>query len=457
MASSNDSGVDDSGRYGRYLAKDWFPDVRKYDPKITVEQWVEMLNDPSVVNDNGLKVLKRLKDIGGQASTAMLSDRYGLKPTFYNSVSSSTGRRVQARTNCPILEDETDASKYWPVLYLGRKAHKDERGSFLWRVRPELARALDQIDLSAIPLYEEPEEQEQEHRDAGDAPAASESYKKADFLREVFVSEADYERMAETLKHKQNIILQGAPGVGKTFAARRLAWSLMGKVDDDRVRFVQFHQNYSYEDFIIGYKPDGEGFSLRKGVFYEFCERASNDPDHEYYFIIDEINRGNMSKIFGELLMLIEKDYRGYPLTLAYTGEEFTVPKNVFIIGMMNTADRSLAMIDYALRRRFSFIEMKPGFESDGFQKYQRALANESLDSLVDCVRQLNAEITTDPSLGRGFQIGHSYLCGQESATQSWLALVVDYDIVPMLEEYWFDDEVKLQDWTTRLHTAIVR
>ena len=280
-----------------------------------------------------------------------------------------------------------------------------------------------------------------------------EKYTKADFLNSVYMTDENYETLAALLKNKKNIILQGAPGVGKTFAARRLAWSLMGEKDDSRIKFVQFHQNYSYEDFIIGYKPQENGFKLQSGIFLEFCNEVQGHPDKDYYFIIDEINRGNMSKIFGELLMLIEKDYRGVPLTLAYTRAEFSVPKNLYIIGMMNTADRSLAMIDYALRRRFSFYEMTPGFNTDGFQKYQASLQNETFNDLIKQIGDLNREIKTDDSLGEGFLIGHSYFCEQtkESCTDEWMKSVVYYDILPMLREYWFDDKQKVQKWENSL------
>ena len=212
---------------------------------------------------------------------------------------------------------------------------------------------------------------------------------------------------------------------------------------------VQFHQSYSYEDFIMGFRPVENGFKLQNGSFYNFCKKAEEDSENDYYFIIDEINRGNLSKIFGELFMLLEKDKRGkkYRLKLLYSDEYFNIPENVYIIGMMNTADRSLAMIDYALRRRFSFFEVEPGFDSEGFIQYQNGLNNETLNELVNKVKDLNREIALDKSLGKGFCIGHSYFCGRDVCTEEWLHSIVDYDILPMLSEYWFDDANKLQRW----------
>ena len=280
----------------------------------------------------------------------------------------------------------------------------------------------------------------------------AESYSKEDFLSEVYMTSEKYDSLKGLLLNKKNIILQGAPGVGKTFAAKRLAYSIMGVKDESRVEFIQFHQNYSYEDFIMGYKPEGDSFALKYGIFYRFCQKAANNPDKDYFFIIDEINRGNMSKIFGELLMLIEKDYRGTKTALAYNGLSFSVPERVHIIGMMNTADRSLAMIDYALRRRFSFFEMEPGFESEGFVKYQNALNSELFDSLIGKITELNKEITADRSLGKGFCIGHSYFCGMKTCTAEKLLEIVDFDVLPMLEEYWFDDLDKVQRWENILH-----
>lgn len=282
-------------------------------------------------------------------------------------------------------------------------------------------------------------------------------YTEDDFLDEVFMPEEEYSRLVGILKFKKNIILQGAPGVGKTFAAKRLAYSIMGVKDIDRVMMVQFHQSYSYEDFIMGFRPSNAGFELKKGAFYNFCKKAEIDSDNDYFFIIDEINRGNLSKIFGELFMLIEYDKRGIALQLLYSDEKFAVPANVHIIGMMNTADRSLAMLDYALRRRFAFFEIKPGFETDGFREYRMALDNEKFNKLINCVESLNSVIAADESLGDGFCIGHSYFCNLEAdkIDDQCLYGIVEYELIPLLKEYWFDEPTKVKDWSNNLRSAI--
>lgn len=282
----------------------------------------------------------------------------------------------------------------------------------------------------------------------------NEAYTTKYFLEEVFVTEDDFLKLRNLLLRKKNLILQGAPGVGKTFAARRLAYAIMGEKDDSRVMQVQFHQNYSYEDFVMGYKPNEEGgFELKNGIFYRFCKRAAADSEHQYFFIIDEINRGNLSKIFGELLMLIENDYRDKPIQLAYKDEMFAVPSNLYIIGMMNTADRSLAMIDYALRRRFSFFEMKPGFESPQFSEYIQKLTDPYLNKLVKAIIELNKVIEDDDSLGSGFCIGHSYLCNLGYHYN--LENIVEYDIIPMLREYWFDNDERFNQEAQKLRNVL--
>lgn len=286
------------------------------------------------------------------------------------------------------------------------------------------------------------------------------SYTEEDFLDEVYIDQDEYRTLVNLLESKKNVILQGAPGVGKTFVAKRLAYSIMGRKDLSRVSMIQFHQSYSYEDFIMGFRPsETGGFELRKGAFYTFCKNAADDPDNDYFFIIDEINRGNLSKIFGELFMLIEADKRGpkNKLQLLYSDELFYVPENVRIIGMMNTADRSLALLDYALRRRFAFFDITPGFTSDGFVNYRQSLGSDRFDRLIQCVTDLNNRIKDDESLGEGFQIGHSFFCNisEEDLTDRKLNEIVEYEIVPLLKEYWFDDPALVREWGERLKGSI--
>lgn len=283
------------------------------------------------------------------------------------------------------------------------------------------------------------------------------AYTADDFLRDVYMSDKDYTTLVNLLAEKKNIILQGAPCVGKTFAARRLAYSMMGEQNSERVMMVQFHQSYSYEDFIMGYRPkESGGFNLRQGPFYQFCKKAESDNENDYFFIIDEINRGNISKIFGELFVLIERDKRSkVKLQLLYSDEKFSVPENVYIIGMMNTADRSLAMLDYALRRRFAFFELKPGFETPQFINQRNAVGNAKFDKLIGAVQRLNEVIANDETLGEGFQIGHSYFCIFENVNDNRLSNIVEYELIPMLKEYWFDEPTKVREWSAILRSAI--
>lgn len=278
-----------------------------------------------------------------------------------------------------------------------------------------------------------------------------EKYTPQDFLNEVFMNRTDYDRLVKTLKMKKNLILQGAPGVGKTFAAKRLVYSMMKEKDSSRVMMIQFHQSYSYEDFMMGYRPVEDGFKLAEGPFYQFCKQAEKDSERDYFFIIDEINRGNLSQIFGELLMLLENDKRGDELRLIYRNEMFSIPKNLYVIGMMNTADRSLAMIDYALRRRFAFYHLKPGFNSDGFQEVMNKAANPKFNALIKQLKRLNGIISEDETLGDGFEIGHSYVCFEDVVTDEDLSIVIEYELLPLLEEYWFDELEKYDEWSQKL------
>lgn len=563
--------------------EEWFPNLEQYNPNLTKTDWLDLLKDPGVFTKQSLEVVKRIFDYGGQATCKQLSLKYGKDPFFYNRESWQLAQRVAKKTACPIIEENNENSKWWPILYFGKYADKKSEGNYIWKLRPELQEALQEIDLSEVQLYAKDSQpkrfwwmnanpkiwsfsqinigeeisytlvnengnkrriyqnfldaqagdivigyESQPHKqivaiaeisrsndgeklyfkkletltnpidyaDFKDADELSnmeflvnpngslfkvsedefnflmdlireenpkltvqknDTYDKESFLNEVYIPEEQYDTLVALLRRKKNLILQGAPGVGKTFIAKRLAYSMMGEKDDNRIAFVQFHQNYSYEDFIMGYKPDEKGFKLQNGIFYKFCLAASNDPNREYFFIIDEINRGNLSKIFGELLMLLESEYRGSKgkAILAYNQQPFSVPNKLYIIGMMNTADRSLAMIDYALRRRFSFSDIRPGFDSEGFKRYQSSLNNGNFDNVIEVVKQLNNEIAADDSLGDGYCIGHSYFCDQTDCTDAWLKQIINYEIVPMLQEYWFDDKDKWKHWEKQLNDAI--
>ena len=270
---------------------------------------------------------------------------------------------------------------------------------------------------------------------------------------ELFLSEAELAAARAALQRRRNLLLQGPPGTGKTFLARRLAWLELGVTDAARIELVQFHPSYSYEDFVQGFRPDQNGaFRLQNGILVDFCQRAAQDPDHPYFLLIDELNRGHVARIFGELLLLLEADKRGpaHALRLPYApagSPPFFVPENVFVIGTMNLADRSLAPLDYALRRRFAFVRLQPEFG----EPLRALLAAHRvpaavIDQLTTRLTDLNRTIADDPDLGPNFCLGHSYFCHPPAAppqAREWLLLILEQEVAPLLDDYWLDQPAK--------------
>ena len=322
----------------------------------------------------------------------------------------------------------------------------------------------DLVDLQSLYWVVERQTDEDVEGPTDSLPPAEDDpvYTIDEAMKGLFMPRESFEEILQLLRWKKNVILQGPPGTGKTFVARRLANALMGVSAPDRVSFVQFHQSYAYEDFIQGHRPAEDGrFRLKNGLFYEFCQRARKDLRRRYVFIIDEINRGNLSKIFGELMMLIEADKRGskWAIPLTYSrdpSETFYVSENCYILGMMNTADRSLAMVDYALRRRFAFYDLVPAFDSARFSQHlvERGAAPELVETIRGRMESLNNAIAEDTTnLGPGFRIGHSFFCPQDGDFEfdtEWYRRIIKTEIAPILREYWFDNprlsESKIDD-----------
>ena len=329
-----------------------------------------------------------------------------------------------------FLDDLVRDGRNWPVPLRDRL---DAQGAVWWATRPDEGK---------------------NGPDPPDPPPDAGAYTLEHARQDLFLSAAEIESLVKLLKRKKNLVLQGPPGTGKTYVAQRLAWLLTGERSTDRIEAVQFHQSYGYEDFVRGYRPtDTAGFDLQDGPFLRFCARAREAPDRPHVLIIDEINRGNLSRIFGELLMLIEADKRdpAWAVRTVYARPDepaFHVPANLHLIGAMNTADRSLALVDYALRRRFAFSTVKPAFGSQGFDRHlaDGGVPEPMRRRIRTRLEALNRQIREHPQLGEGFQIGHSYFCrppkglAAAAAWNGWYTDVVRYEIEPLLHEYWFDD-----------------
>ena len=310
------------------------------------------------------------------------------------------------------------------------------------------------------------QETEGEVREAFQVAAPIVPYSVEDILKDgCFLERAEIDRLLDRLRTKKNLILQGPPGTGKTWLAKRLAFALMGQKDDSKVRAVQFHPNLSYEDFVRGWRPTGEGkLSLADGVFMEAIKAASKDPSSKFVVVIEEINRGNPAQIFGELLTLLEAGKRtpNEALELCYPDADgkrrpVHIPENLYVVGTMNIADRSLALVDLALRRRFAFVGLEPRLGQVWREWVVKECAVDPglVADIERRIADLNEQIAADARLGKQFRIGHSYVTPahrlEAGDTKKWFQQVVETEIGPLLDEYWFDAPDEAQKAIARL------
>ena len=303
-----------------------------------------------------------------------------------------------------------------------------------------------------VPDQEDCPEVKPPGRDAGFAAEAATPYSVDDIVNDgCFLARSRLDSILERLQGKKNLILQGPPGTGKTWLAKRLAFAFIGSRSEARVRPFQFHPNLSYEDFVRGWRPGGDaGLNLVDGPFLRAITDAQGDPSNDYVVVIEEINRGNPAQIFGEVLTLLEADKRtpaeavalSYPLT---PQERVHIPPNFYVIGTMNVADRSLALVDLALRRRFAFIDLEPAF-GDRWRNWvseKYHIDPNFLNDIEQRLTLLNQTIAGDISLGPQFRVGHSVVTPIGSTTidspREWFRQVVETEIGPLLDEYWFD------------------
>ena len=263
-------------------------------------------------------------------------------------------------------------------------------------------------------------------------------YSKKDFLKECFYESDEYDELKDLILTRKNVILQGPPGTGKTYLAKRMVFSILGKKDTEKLLNVQFHPKYSVDEFIEGFRPDDIGiYKYREGCFKYFCNEARNDKKNKYFLLIDEINRGDVIKVFGDTFMLLEPDKRGKEnyVELPASKERFYIPENLYIIGTMNIADQEQTMSDYAVRRRFSFYNVNPIFDNSDFVKY---CSKSSLKlKIIEAVKEINGMVSGNK------QIGHCYFCKDENDKE--LIRTVKYELIPLVEEY-FKDEPQIRD-----------
>lgn len=425
-------------------ATDYYPSLNEYNPGITAEEYERILDNENIVKRVWLDTLYYLYIMGGTGSCKQIANKYGNSAAHYNTNAINVARAVYKETQCPLYIRESGKNQYWSVLFYGRAIEDSDEGVFSYKIREPL--------MEAIKMLEE---------------------------RGVFQEMKELDK-----EFDKNLILYGPPGTGKTYNSVIYAVAICdGKPVDEltdyaavmsrynelkkagRISFTTFHQSYGYEEFIEGIKPiidenkQDIGYTIEPGVFKKFCDNAKSitrtstgiestvieENTEPYVFIIDEINRGNISKIFGELITLIESTKRaGMPeaasAILPYSGDEFSVPSNVYILGTMNTADRSIALMDTALRRRFQFVEMMP--DSDVLRKIH-ADKVEDLD-VAAMLDKINERI--EYLYDREHTIGHAFFTDlKDDATLEKLQSIFEKSVIPLLQEYFYEDYQKIQ------------
>lgn len=425
-------------------ATDYYPSLNEYNPGITAEEYERILDNENIVKRVWLDTLYYLYIMGGTGSCKQIANKYGNSAAHYNTNAINVARAVYKETQCPLYIRESGKNQYWSVLFYGRAMEDSDEGVFSYKIREPLMEAIKMLE-----------------------------------------GRGAFQEMKELDKEfDKNLILYGPPGTGKTYNSVIYAVAICdGKPVDEltdydavmsrynelkkagRISFTTFHQSYGYEEFIEGIKPIIDenkhdiGYTIEPGVFKKFCDNAKSitrtstciestvieENTEPYVFIIDEINRGNISKIFGELITLIESTKRaGMPeaasAILPYSGDEFSVPSNVYILGTMNTADRSIALMDTALRRRFQFVEMMP--DSDVLRKIH-ADKVEDLDvaAMLDKINE-RIEFLYD----REHTIGHAFFTDlKDDATLEKLQSIFEKSVIPLLQEYFYEDYQKIQ------------
>ncbi len=425
-------------------ATDYYPSLNEYNPGITAEEYERILDNENIVKRVWLDTLYYLYIMGGTGSCKQITNKYGNSAAHYNMNTIKVAKAVHKETQCPLCVRESGENEYWPVLFYGRALEDSDEGVFSYKMREPLMEAIKSLEERGV--FQEMKELDKEF--------------------------------------DKNLILYGPPGTGKTYNSVIYAVAICdGKPVDEltdyaavmsrynelkkagRISFTTFHQSYGYEEFIEGIKPiidenkQDIGYTIEPGVFKKFCDNAKSitrtstgiestvieENTEPYVFIIDEINRGNISKIFGELITLIESTKRaGMPeeasAILPYSGDEFSVPSNVYILGTMNTADRSIALMDTALRRRFQFVEMMP--DSDVLRKI-RADKVEDLD-VAAMLDKINERI--EYLYDREHTIGHAFFTDlKDDATLEKLQSIFEKSVIPLLQEYFYEDYQKIQ------------